>query len=260
MFDMGACGELESTPGKNRLFHQRDDGFAYVRTRGTPQRHPIGVSRAIPQPLRGTRRFKMGRPPHNSGYLPEPSFGDGPDAPLSGPAILSSTSWLDRAIHSPLIFLTFILVLVGVVIVLQHLDRQETATKVKQNAQLVEAAKSGTLEAVKQLLEAGAFVDARGSYNNTPLIWAAYRGRVDIVKLLLDKGATVDLTADDHGTALHNVVAFAPRQYTEEVVRVLLARGANPNISDGSGNTPLWVAERRGCSKVVKLLEAYGAH
>ncbi len=60
-------GEVRSETGKKELFHQLDNGFAYVRSRETPQRR-YWVSRGIPPPFRGAKRFKMGRPPHNSGY------------------------------------------------------------------------------------------------------------------------------------------------------------------------------------------------
>jgi hypothetical protein len=58
---------LHSEAAKEGLFRQRDDSFAYVRSSRTPQRQPIGVSRAIPQSHRDTKRFKKGRPPHNCG-------------------------------------------------------------------------------------------------------------------------------------------------------------------------------------------------
>jgi hypothetical protein len=41
---------VRSETGKKRLFHQREDGLAYVRSRGTPERHPIADDFLIEPP------------------------------------------------------------------------------------------------------------------------------------------------------------------------------------------------------------------
>jgi hypothetical protein len=58
---------VRSETGKKKLFHQRDDGLAHVRSRGTPPETSCWGQPKYPAPLRGAKRFKMGRPPHNSG-------------------------------------------------------------------------------------------------------------------------------------------------------------------------------------------------
>ena len=55
-----------------------------------------------------------------------------------------------------------------------------------------EAAGRGNIEAVKQHLDAGADVNAKGKYGRTPLHYAASRGLKKIIELLIARGADVN--------------------------------------------------------------------
>ena len=55
-----------------------------------------------------------------------------------------------------------------------------------------EAVKTGNIEAVKQHLDAGADVNAKGKYGRTPLHYAATRGLKKIIELLIARGADVN--------------------------------------------------------------------
>ena len=57
---------------------------------------------------------------------------------------------------------------------------------------LLAAAGVGNLDGVNQMLERGAYVDARSQDGWTPLMMAAWLGYTDIVQALIDKGAYVD--------------------------------------------------------------------
>ena len=48
-----------------------------------------------------------------------------------------------------------------------------------------EAAKAGNIKAVKQHLAAGADVNAKNDYGETPLRWSAWGGRKEIAELLI---------------------------------------------------------------------------
>ena len=67
MVDGVTAGEVRSEPGKKGLSWQHDDGFAWVRSRGTPRGDLLAVSRATCAPLKGSKTVKMARPRHNSG-------------------------------------------------------------------------------------------------------------------------------------------------------------------------------------------------
>lgn len=97
-----------------------------------------------------------------------------------------------------------------------------------------------------------------GSYS--ALIEAVQVGDVDIVNLLLDHQADTEKTEADAGesgngngwrrTALHVAACHNER----ELVRVLLAHGANPNVCDSDGWTSVWAAAYFGHADIVRLL------
>jgi len=72
----------------------------------------------------------------------------------------------------------------------------------------------------------------------TPLIVAARHGHDDLVRMLIEKGANVDV-ADSNGlTALHYACVYGKK----ETVSALLAADANPNVRTSQGLTPLHMA------------------
>jgi ankyrin repeat protein len=78
------------------------------------------------------------------------------------------------------------------------------------------------------LLAQGAEVDARDREDNaTALHWAAAQGEAASVRALLDAGADVHGPGDLHGGG---VIGWAARPDNEEVVALLLARGARHDI------------------------------
>jgi hypothetical protein len=61
-----AEGEVRSEQGEKVPFHQRDDGFAAIRSVGFLRR-PFEGQRADLSATKGAQTVKMARPPHNSG-------------------------------------------------------------------------------------------------------------------------------------------------------------------------------------------------
>ena len=66
-----------------------------------------------------------------------------------------------------------------------------------------EAAKVGNIESVKKYLDAGGDVDAKDKYEWTGLSWAAAEGQNEIVDLLIAKGAYVNAKDYRGSTSLH---------------------------------------------------------
>ncbi len=101
---------------------------------------------------------------------------------------------------------------------------------------LVRAVRSGDVRLLRLLVEAGAEVDGvcGCADRESALITAVNLGAVDAVEYLLEQGAPVDDVAFDGGsTALH----VAVHRERHELVRLLLAAGADPTVEDGSGRT-----------------------
>lgn len=128
----------------------------------------------------------------------------------------------------------------------------------QQSAYLV-ATSEGYLELLNVTLDAGADVRSLDSYRGTGLIRAAERGHFDIVARLLETDIAVDHVNRLGLTALLEAVMFGdggPRYV--ETVRLLLAAGADVNLADSNGATPLAHAQQRGFTALATLLENAG--
>lgn len=111
----------------------------------------------------------------------------------------------------------------------------------------------GDVQTIRELLAAGAEIEARDMDGETPLMAAARRGDVDIMKTLMVAGADVNAVASqDNGTALMNAAAWGKA----EAVRVLLRAGADVNAKQTSGHTSLIFAAEQGYIDIVKELIA----
>ncbi|XP_063164609.1 ankyrin repeat and SOCS box protein 13 isoform X1 [Candoia aspera] len=120
---------------------------------------------------------------------------------------------------------------------------------------LHEASLRGQTQCVEILLAAGAQVDARNIDGSTPLCDACASGSIDCVKVLLSHGAKVNpplYTASPLHEACLNGSA--------ECVRLLIKVGANLEAHDCHFGTPLHVACAREHLDCVKLLLNAGAN
>jgi len=121
----------------------------------------------------------------------------------------------------------------------------------------------GHVAAVRALVEAGADVDLLGRTNRfggTALIPAADRGHVDTVRELLRTEIDVDHVNDLGWTALLEAVILGDGGRSHhEVVRLLIAAGADLELGDSEGRTPLTHARERGHEEIARLLERAGA-
>ena len=128
-----------------------------------------------------------------------------------------------------------------------------------QSAYLISTSE-GYLDLLELSLEHGADVKSLDSFNGTGLIRAADRGHVEIVRRLLETDIAVDHVNNLNWTALLEAIILGdggPRH--AEVVRLLVDAGADVNLADGNGVTPLAHARERGHEEMVAILEAAGA-
>lgn len=122
---------------------------------------------------------------------------------------------------------------------------------------LMVAAREGNLEVVRALLAAEAdpnVHEAKGG--QTALMWAASNSQSAVVQELVQHGADVNARSKNGFTAL----MFAAQQGDAASARVLLAAKANANeVLKKSGATPLIIASSIGHPEVVELLLDNGA-
>ena len=106
-------------------------------------------------------------------------------------------------------------------------------------------------------LKAGADLKDINRYGGTALIPAAHHGHVEAVKLLLATKIDRDVVNNLGWTALLEAVILGDGGPAHtEIVRLLVEAGANVNIADRDGVTPLAHAQRRNYSAMVRILGA----
>lgn len=154
---------------------------------------------------------------------------------------------------------------------------------------LMYAARQGSLDAARVLVEKGADLNATDPDGTTALVLAIINGHYDTAAMLAEKGADPNL-ADTAGMAalyaavdmntLGEVYGRPARPSTSkltalDLIQVLLAHGANPNQQlktptlqrahtpgEGTlaeGATPLMRAAKNGDAAAIRLLLAHGA-
>ena len=128
-----------------------------------------------------------------------------------------------------------------------------------RNSAFLLAGASGHLEILKLTLAAGADLKSTNRYGGTALIPACHYGHVETVRELLKTRIDVDHVNNLGWTALLEAVILGDGGATHtEIVGLLVAARANPNIADREGVTPLGHARRRGYGEIAAILERAG--
>ena len=157
---------------------------------------------------------------------------------------------------------------------------------------LLLAVAGGHTAVAKVLIDAGADINAQARNQDSPWLLAGARGRAEILRLMLPKGPDYGLRNRFGGNALIPACERAHVEAVEvlltskidvnhvnnlgwtclleivilgdggpshiAVTKQVLAKGANPNIADKDGVSPLTHARRKGQAEIAKLIVAAG--
>ncbi len=124
-----------------------------------------------------------------------------------------------------------------------------------QDSPFLYAGAQGRLDILRLTLAAGADLKSTNRYGGTALIPAAHHGHVETVRELLKTQIDVDHVNRLGWTALLEAIILGDGGAAHtEIVRLLLAHGAKPQLADAQGVTPLAHAEQRGQRAIVDML------
>jgi ankyrin repeat protein len=117
------------------------------------------------------------------------------------------------------------------------------------------AGAEGHLEILRMTLDHGADLTSVNRYGGTALIPAAHHGHIETVRELLQTATDIDHVNNLGWTALLEAVILGDGGPVYiEIVRLLLKAGANVEIADHDGVTPLEHAKQRGYTEISELL------
>jgi ankyrin repeat protein len=116
-------------------------------------------------------------------------------------------------------------------------------------------------ETLRLLLSLGASAkQVTSRYDGTALIAAAHLGHAGVVRQLIAAGAPLDHVNNLHWTAvIESIVLGDGGTRHQQTLQALIAAGADLNLRDRQGNTPLQLARSRGYTRMVQLLQQAGA-
>jgi hypothetical protein len=114
-----------------------------------------------------------------------------------------------------------------------------------------------------QILDGGANIEMKNKFDDPPLIFAIYQNDDNLVKILLEYGANPNVMDGDkfHGHYLYSALSKVAVTNRVETVKLLLQYGADVNYQQTKSETALTVAAK-GCKnfELVKLLLDHGAN
>jgi len=127
-----------------------------------------------------------------------------------------------------------------------------------QDSPFLYAGASGQTELVQLYLNHGARFDLFNRYNGTALIPACERGHVATVRLLaFTEGYPINHINRLGWTALMEAIILGDgSEKYQQIVQILKDAGANMNIPDNLGITPLQHAENMGFRKIAEIIRS----
>ena len=138
---------------------------------------------------------------------------------------------------------------------LPRIRRMDPAAE-KSHRQLIDCIRSKDTDALIEAIESGGVeVNFMDDVGQTLLNWASAFGTQEMVEYLCDRGA--DVNKGQRSSSLHYAACFG----RPAIAKVLLRHGANPDLRDEDGKTPLDKARERadeGHREVAAILQSPG--
>jgi uncharacterized protein len=121
------------------------------------------------------------------------------------------------------------------------------------------AGASGRTEIIRAMIPADPDFSIRNRYGGNALIPACERGHVETIELLLTTKIDVNHVNNLGWTCLLEIVILGDGGARhQQAARLVLAAGADPNLADKDGVTPLAHARKNGQAEVAEIIAKAG--
>ena len=112
-------------------------------------------------------------------------------------------------------------------------------------------------DVLQSIIAKGADVNATSKGNGTPLMLASWYGQVDAIKVLLSAGADQTIKDANGYTWIHYAVRGG---CSKEVLQSIIDHGADVNVTNEEGDTPLMLARKNENEDAINVLLSTGAN
>lgn len=121
------------------------------------------------------------------------------------------------------------------------------------------AGASGRTELLRAMIPKGPDFSLRNRYGGDALIPACERAHVETIAALLETPINVNHVNNLGWTCLLEIVILGDGGTRhQQAARMVLARGADPNLADNDNVTPLTHAKARGQTEIALIIESFG--
>ena len=129
------------------------------------------------------------------------------------------------------------------------------------NSPFLYAGAEGYLDILKMTIQAGADPSITNRYGGTALIPASEHGYVDVVQeLLTNTPVDVNHVNKLGWTALLEAIILNDgNERQQKTIELLISHGADVNLADGEGVSPLSHAKNKGFKEIEQILVRAGA-
>jgi hypothetical protein len=107
---------------------------------------------------------------------------------------------------------------------------------------------------VREMVERGAKINLPDVFGDIPILQAINNGDLDMVRVFATDPTMVNVAIEGGERPLHRAVT----RKQQSVVNFLLSTGADPNVKDGKGHTPLQYAWNNHDEDICRSLFEYG--
>jgi ankyrin repeat protein len=139
------------------------------------------------------------------------------------------------------------------------LEKDNTKPPIIPATSLVDACSQEDISMVTHLIQEGVAINSTSELGFSALNIAVFKNNIELVHILIKAGVDVNF----QNTAIYGIgepaLISAIKEKNTDIIKLLLEHGADPNLPDYFGKTPLMIAAQENALEAAKMLLAHKA-